>query len=432
MLASLLSLALAAPPSIDVPLRTGAGNDADAAVVIGNEAYAYLPSVPHADRDADAMYQALLYTVGVPAERIRDLRNVNREQIVAAVEEAGDLVGPDGRLWVYFAGHGAASPSTGTPMLVGDDAKRDAAVFDARSLTLGQLEGAAGVPVSLVLDACFAGVGRSGEQLVPGTRFAVPTYAMDSDAGSWVWTAASADQVAGPYGPAEHGLFTYFVVGALRGWADGELDGAPDGTVTGAEASAYVRRMFAVLQVSGQDPSTEGTPPDVLVRADNLEAAPDAAGFPRPDGTVSAPSPVPAPAPIASAPASAGPSWTPPLQPVGSRWADANDQPVAWGDIRRHVGQSASGAELLRRLDRNGAAQAGAVTSALVGTLALPTGIVTYSANGCPNSTVGCQVIYLPVAGLGAVALVGGIVGEVLLVKQRKRHKQAVVEAAGR
>ena len=45
----------AATPTVDVPLRSGASSPRDAAVVIGIEDYAFLPDVPHAASDANAL-----------------------------------------------------------------------------------------------------------------------------------------------------------------------------------------------------------------------------------------------------------------------------------------------------------------------------------------------------------------------------------------
>src|SRR5687768_16231294 len=120
-----LSLALAAP-DIDTPLRTGATAPADTAVVIGIEDYAFVPDVPYAQRDAKAFYDLLVYTIGVPSSRVRLLdHGAGKEQIVEAVAAAGAEVGAGGTVWVYFAGHGAADPSTGARLLLGDDVRQD-------------------------------------------------------------------------------------------------------------------------------------------------------------------------------------------------------------------------------------------------------------------------------------------------------------------
>ena len=245
-------------------------------MVVGNEAYAYLPEVSFAERDADAAYLTLLSTRGLPADNIVHLTGANREQILEAITDAADRIGDGGTLWVYFAGHGAASPSTGELMLVGDDAKQDPEVFTARSVTVEEILERTDSPVVFLLDTCYAGFGRSGEQLIPGTRFAVPPNLEFKR--SWpvtMWTAAGPDEISGPYGAARHGLFTYFALGALRGWADGELDGRRDDAVTLDEAQAYVSRALTTLQVTGQSPALTVTAPvGALVEGRGLEEGP--------------------------------------------------------------------------------------------------------------------------------------------------------------
>ena len=104
LLALLVSPSPAIPaelPSIDTPLKTGLSNKGDAAVVIGIEHYTYLPPAPYAERDAQAMYDFLFYTRGVPSSRIALLKGANsRKKIRDAVAEAGKSVGPGGTVWV--------------------------------------------------------------------------------------------------------------------------------------------------------------------------------------------------------------------------------------------------------------------------------------------------------------------------------------------
>ena len=296
-----IGVAYSAAPTIDTPLRTGVAAPADAAVVIGVEDYAFLPDVPYAAADALAMYNALVYTRGIPAERVERLVNGNREQILGAVERARTLAA-GGQVWITFAGHGAAAPDDGSLLLVGDDAKADPAVFVARSVSLGEILEAAGPRPVLILDTCHAGRGADGSDLVSGARFAVPTEVLEPPGSTRVWTAARPSQVSEGYAAASHGLFTYFTAGALRGWADGELDGVPDGTVTLTEAHAFVTRAIATVHPAGQTPTFSGDDLD-WVSADTLEAPPVLSELPRVGGDGSsgvAPIPIPRPASLST------------------------------------------------------------------------------------------------------------------------------------
>ena len=131
------------------------------------------------------------------------------------------------------AGHGAADPSTGERILLGDDTRANAATFAARSVSVKEVEelGSNGGDnqVMMLLDTCYSGEGRAGQTLDSGgKRFAVPSYAVTAKASVSEWTAAEPNQLSGPFEPAQHGAFTYFAIGTMRGWADGEL-GEADG-----------------------------------------------------------------------------------------------------------------------------------------------------------------------------------------------------------
>ncbi len=87
-------------------------------------------------------------------------------------------------------------------------------------------------------------------------------------------------------------------MGALRGWADGELDGRRDGSVTAEEAQAYVTRVLRAAQVQGQTPQLLARDAGALVLArgvteagptrEALRALRDASGPPEraPDPTI--------------------------------------------------------------------------------------------------------------------------------------------------
>lgn len=294
MLALAAALALAAGlPSVDDPVRTGHASREDAAVIIGLEDYAFIADVPFASRDAQAMYNLLLYTRGVPAERIHLLQGGGREQIIAAVRSAGTEVGPGGVVWVYFAGHGAAAIADGRRLLLGDDVRADPGSFEARAIPVDEVEalaGAGGGEVMMVLDTCYAGAGRNGEELFGGKRFAVPAQQALARGSTRMWTAAAANELSGPLPGASHGAFTWLVVGALEGWADGEIDGQRDGTVTGAEARAYVARSMAAVQQRQQTPSWTGGDDLVLTvgvreKAPSLGALTTPAAAPAPQAT---------------------------------------------------------------------------------------------------------------------------------------------------
>jgi len=262
---------------IDRPLRTGAASPHDSAVIIGVERYPFLQlDVPYATRDAEAFETLSIYTLGIPPSRVQFLEGPTLAQMVNALQQAGEETTSKGTVYVYFAGHGASS-SDGDRMLLGADVPYDVALFDSAGLTLDRIQKLAGrssASVVVLADACYAGVGRTGDAIVEGARHVVPAYALEARSKSVIWTAAGPAEVAGPLDAVEHGAFSYFAIGALRGWADGEVSGEPDGEVTTEEASLFISRALKEVGIRSQHPSLVGDT-QVLSKGSKLEAAPD-------------------------------------------------------------------------------------------------------------------------------------------------------------
>lgn len=80
--------------------------------------------------------------------------------------------------------------------------------------------------ITIILDACFAGLTRGGAPLVPGSRpivLSVEHPALLRD-GMALLTAGQGAQAAGDLPAARHGLFSYWVMRGLRGEADADRD----------------------------------------------------------------------------------------------------------------------------------------------------------------------------------------------------------------
>lgn len=310
MLLLTLSTAFAGAPDLGHAVRTGARADEDAAVVVGLEDYFVLPDVPYARADAQAFADFLIYTRGLSKSRVAMLSGSPvKEQILAAVDKAAVSAGQGGTVWVYFAGHGAASPSTGERVLLGADVQADVNVFDARAVSVDTLHERAtsgGSQAIFVMDACYTGRTRDGEELVAGKRFAVPTYATVAKPRVLDWSAAGPGEWSAPLEGVGHGAFTYAVLGALRGWADGQRDGQRDGVVTAEEADLFVGELLAELQVHDQHPvmSTESAREWTL--SPGTEVRPGTEPPPAAEAPVAVQTPAPAPGPApAPAPAAA-------------------------------------------------------------------------------------------------------------------------------
>ncbi|TVQ91715.1 MAG: hypothetical protein EA397_08920 [Deltaproteobacteria bacterium] len=262
-------------PSLEEPLRTGAERSLDAALVIGLERYPFATDVPFAMRDAQAFADHLRYTIGVPDHRIEVVTSGSVEAMREAAKRVAERTKSGGTLWFYFAGHGASHPVTRERLLLGDDLRPDAVSLGSRGTPveglIRQARGNSSKAIA-VLDTCFTGTGRDGAPLVEGARFLIPSSSIRSNS-IIEWSSTGPGEVAMPLQAQRHGAFTFLVLGALRGWADGEIDGVRDGKVTLQEASVYVRRKLRHLGFDGMSAPVAAT--DEMLKYILVEPAPE-------------------------------------------------------------------------------------------------------------------------------------------------------------
>ncbi len=261
-------------PDVNDPVRTGQKASNDAAVVISIEKYPLLDEsakIPYAHRDGDGMANFLLYTRGVPQAKMHRLqdKSATREQIEDAIEGALKEAS-GGTLWIYFAGHGAAASDQGQ-LLLGVDTPANDRLIEQRAVALNaiqqKIDDSNVEQAVIVIDACNASL---------GTRFAAPvSLSLVSGKKIAIWSAAGPGEKSGPLNAARHGAFTYAALGALRGWADGEL-GSSDGQVSINEAQTFVDRFLKSSGVRNQNPQLK-TQGDFVLSKGVSEKAPQIA-----------------------------------------------------------------------------------------------------------------------------------------------------------
>jgi hypothetical protein len=251
---------------VDTPPQTAAKADPDAyAVVIGVERYrqAGIPAVDFAASDARAMYSYLTTSMGF------DPRNVvllTDDQATKTDLEKNlgswlkNRVGPQSRVFVYYAGHGSPNPETGQGYLMPYEA--DPAYLEDTAYPLSKLYASLGkLPtkdVTVVLDACFSGQGQRS-LIAKGTRPLVSVAQAKAEPNTVVLAAAGSNQVSASYPEARHGLLTYYLLAGLHG----EADTKRDGLITSEELIDYVRpavERAAKLQNVAQTPSLMAPP----------------------------------------------------------------------------------------------------------------------------------------------------------------------------
>ena len=267
-----------APKQVIVPPIEPAAADAprelQAAIVVGIESYPDL-SVPadYAEKDADLMARVLLESMGVPKEDVTVLKGskASRNRIVASTRSACVKLGTQGTMWFFFSGHGMALRS-GRHLLVGRNAAREEDGLVSESLDRAELmemlQGC-GRRAIVILDACFSGLTRKGDPIIPGVKM----IAEADDLGpprsdqcgpepshTALWTAGGADEFAHSWPEKEHGRFTMLAAGALAGWARSD-----DGTLELRDAHRHLLHWADVLS---DEPSRRQMPQLTCVDTD--------------------------------------------------------------------------------------------------------------------------------------------------------------------
>ncbi|MEL6342003.1 MAG: caspase family protein [Myxococcota bacterium] len=272
------------PPPIAPPIATGDRASRDAAIVIGNEGYAALPQVVYARQDARAFREWLRTARGMSNYRIRYLEDSEFVPMWKAVQRGARRVRSRGTLWIYYAGHGTAATAEGDRAILGIDA--NPIDPSSKAMTLPELVEIAqktrAERVVIVLDAGFGNRGRDRLPLVPDR--ADPDLGPPPDFGdnTIVWLAQEDATPAAAYVPAQHGMFTYLLLGALRGWADGAQNEDPDGKVTLQEAQRFIDTGAQRLgQVTHPSRDARAAVQDWVLVTGDLEPAPDPNTFRR-------------------------------------------------------------------------------------------------------------------------------------------------------
>ena len=194
------------------------------AVVVGIGKYAAAPEARFAEADADAV-QNHLRAMGFPRRNIVSLsgQDASYSALKKHLESWLPMRVPQGgRVFFYFAGHGAPDPGTGEAYLVpwdGDPAFLKDTAYPLQRL-YAQLSALPAAEVFVAVDACFSGAGGRSV-LAQGARplvLMLSTGTVPSERLA-VFTASEAGQITSVMEDEGHGTFTYYFLKGLDGAA---------------------------------------------------------------------------------------------------------------------------------------------------------------------------------------------------------------------
>ena len=188
------------------------------ALVIGNEDYnsmkqhaTYQPDVEFAVRDAETFAKFATNMMGVKEDNVILVKNATYAQMKSNLDKISKLAkaNPDNfELIVYYAGHGQVDGDTKESYLIPVDVSITSPTAGLKLEDFyGTLSNCNANKTLVFLDACYSGVGRGivirpKETPIKGNLV--------------VMTATSSTQRSMPYQEKNHGLFTYFLLKAMK------------------------------------------------------------------------------------------------------------------------------------------------------------------------------------------------------------------------
>ena len=235
-------------PDLSVPVQTPSDPSNDAALVIGIDRYDALPRVMGAADSARDWEKYFLFGRRVPPARVRLLtdQDATVESMTARAKELSASIPAGGTLFVVFIGHGAAGAPGKSGRLLGSDVRATEGSFASRSVEYEDLVAATAdggqARTVMVLDACFSGIASDGKMLLPNVQAVVASKLITAPKLT-VFSAGQASEYAGALPGSQRPALSYLVLGALRGWADADGDGA----VTAAEVHEYASLVLRSL-----------------------------------------------------------------------------------------------------------------------------------------------------------------------------------------
>ena len=219
------------------------------AVIIANENYTSVASVPFALNDGNIFQEYCKKTLGIPAKNIRYVPNATLNQIKAQVNWLQDVTKAyaNANIIFYYAGHGIPDESSRSSYLLPiDGTGTDVTTgykLDNLYASLGAIPAKS---VTVFMDACFSGSKRENGMLASARGVALVAKSGVPRGNMVVFSAAQGDETAYPNHEEKHGMFTYFLLKKLQ---------ETKGDVTLQELGSYITEKVSQESIVLNDKS---------------------------------------------------------------------------------------------------------------------------------------------------------------------------------
>ncbi len=252
-------------------IRTKSSNE-KIAIIIGIENYSEAPKANYANLDAQYFFDYARKAFGVKKQNINLL--INENATVVKTDKAlslwlkSKIKKNRSDLIIFFAGHGLASTDGKELYLLPQDGNPDRLERTALSRTdlLREIIELNPRNVTMFLDTCYSGVSRDEQMLLASAR-PIRIVADEQDGipdNFTIFSASKLDQISSGLKEAKHGIFSYYLMKGLEGYADFN----EDKKITNGELLAYMDENVsqkAAEQGREQNPSLAGDPDKVLI-----------------------------------------------------------------------------------------------------------------------------------------------------------------------
>lgn len=222
------------------------------ALIIANESYQNVASVPFALNDGNIFRQYCQQTLGIPETQIHYLPNATLNNIKGQIKWLHDVSAafPNAHIVVYYAGHGVPDEtSKASYLLPVDGLGSDVTTGYKLDNLYAELGAMPAQSVTVFMDACFSGSKRENGMLASARGVALKAKSGEPKGNMVVFSAAQGDETAYPNPKEGHGMFTYYLLKKLQETA---------GNVTLQDLGSYlttqVRQQSILINQKSQTP----------------------------------------------------------------------------------------------------------------------------------------------------------------------------------
>lgn len=188
-------------------------------LIIANEHYSQVATVPFALNDGNIFREYCIKTLGIGEKHIKYLSDATGNQIKAGINWLANLTEAfdEPQIIVYYAGHGIPDESSRTAYLLPVDGiisdMSTCYKLDDLYKTLGSMPAS---QITVFMDACFSGSKRENGMLASARGVALKAKSGVPQGNMVVFSAAQGDETAYPNREQQHGLFTYYLLKKLQ------------------------------------------------------------------------------------------------------------------------------------------------------------------------------------------------------------------------